>query len=485
MESKDYQVLIVSCDMPSHVYASAKLGHVYALAGHRVTIAAPEGAAVAKMKSLVQDFPQIKCVSAGKTATVNQINQRPITDPLSYRTFFRVLRNPFPEAVAINHMITAEHEGLYEPVRKLIGSGDYDVIIPMHSVSAVVCDAFESIKTKAKLLIFSSMPYDPATYLPAEQTWALPRALPTFPHVSTYSSQRPKNIFVHWKHQFWKWLDTRLTKRAWKKAEGIVNECREKRGLAPISGGYVGYQRKYPSLVAGGIAPFIDESSPISPSVTVVGTLDDAHDKRIPVEGELQTWLSRAGSGIVYLGFGTGTKLNEEEIAQATGHLVQSLQKEMEHPPHLLFALRISEQKRLREAIDRAFGAPPSSESDQHLEYMDGLIRLQDSVPQATLLNSGQVRVFVSHMGMGGFMEGSQAGVPFVCCPSGCDQYFNTARALDAGTGVRVGHDFEDLSECVLSALRSDSLHDRAKQVSLKLHQFDGKQCAEAALQKL
>lgn len=471
--------------MPSHLYAAAKLAHVYSLADHCVTVAAPEGSACNKMQSLVKDVPQIKCVPAGKTTTVNQMNQRPITNALSYRTFFRAIRNPFPEAIAINHIITAEHEGLFEPLRDLIGSGQYDVVIPMHSVSAVVCDAFESLKTDSKLLIFSSMPYDPATYLPAKETWHLPRSLPSFPHVSTYSSKPSKNIFVYWKHQFWKWLDTWMTQRAWKKAQGIVNTCRQRRGLEPISYGYIGYQRKYPSLVIGGIFLFIDESFPISPSVTVVGTLDDAHDRRIPVEGELQEWLSRAESGIVYIGFGTGTKLNEEEISQATGHLLQTLRNGMEHPPHLLFALRASEQKRLRKAIDQAFDSTPSSESDQHLEYMDGLFRIQDSVPQATLLNSGKVLVFVSHMGMGGFTEGSQAGVPFVCCPSGCDQYFNTARAIDAGIGVEVGRDFEDLGACVLDTLQNKSRQDRAKHISLKLHEFDGKRQAEEALKKL
>lgn len=484
MNRTQHKLLIVSCDMPSHVYASAKLARVYATAGHEVTVATPEGFAIAKMKSLVEAVPEIRCVSVGKTATVNQINQRPITDPFSYRTLFRAMRNPFPEAVAIANMITFQHEGLYEPLCDLIRRGNFTVIIPMHSVSAVVCDAFESVRADAKLLIFSSMPYDPATYLPPRQTWRLPRSLSTFLHVSAYSSRRAKNILVHWQHQFWKALDTWMTARAWKKSEGIVNACRQKRGLEPISNGYIGYQRKYPSLVVGGIVPFVDESFPISPMVTVVGTLDDATDEREPVEGELKEWLSQAESGIVYVGYGTGTKLNENEAVITTGHLFQSLQEGAESSRRILFALRVSEQKRLRSAFDQAFGSSPSAEGDEHLEYMEGRFRIQANVPQASLLNSGQVNVFVSHMGMGGFIEGSQAGVPFVCCPSGCDQYFNAARAVDAGIGILVGHDLWNLSECVQDALRSKSMRERSQHIARELHEFDGKGRAEEALEK-
>ncbi|MEM1058681.1 MAG: glycosyltransferase [Verrucomicrobiota bacterium] len=482
MESQPKQILIVSCDMTSHVYASAKLARVYASEGHSVTVAAPEGTALERMKGLLQGHHDVVCVSSGKTATVNQINERPITDPYSYRTLFKVLRNPFPEAAAIAKMITTEHEGMFEPIRNLIRDGNFDIVIPMHSVSAVVSDAVESLAKDVKVMIFSSMPYEPATYLPPSQTWRLTRALSTFPHVTAYSSKPSKNILVRWQHHFWKWIDTQVTQRAWKKAEGIVNACRQKRGLEPISDGYIGYQHKYPSLVVGGVTPFMDESYPVPPQVTVVGAIDGSDDEDVAVEGELKTWLDAAKSGIVYIGFGTGTTLSEGQATKLTGDLYRALQEQAEPPPRVLFALRASQQKRLRAAFNRAFGSQPSSASDQHLEYMNGLFRIQSDLPQAAILNSGQVRVFVSHMGMGGFTEGSQAGVPFVCCPSGCDQYFNMARAIDAGIGVGVRRGFTDLGERVLDVLNDAAMHERSQKIALRLQDFDGNRRAVEAL---
>lgn len=438
-----------------------------------------------KMNSLVEDIKEVRRVSSGKTGTLNQINQRTITNPYSYHTILKALRHPFPDAYAIAKMITIEHDGMYDSIRDLIRIGAFDVVIPIHSVSPVVCDAVESLESSAKVLIFSSTPYDPATYLPPSQTWNLTRALSTFPHVSAYSSRRPENILVGWHHQFWKWLDTWFTQRAWDRSGVLVNEYREKRGLEPIAGGYIGYQRRYPSLVVGGVPPFLDESYPISPQVTVVGTLDDIDDAREPIDEDLNHWLNQAESRIVYIGFGTGTKLNENEAANATGHLYRSLLEQFGEPVRFLFALRGLEQERLRKVFDFAFGSQPSSESKRKLEYMNGHFRIQDNVPQAALLDSGKVNVFVSHMGMGGFTEGSQGGVPFVCCPSGCDQFFNTARAIDAGIGVRVSAGFADLSDRVMEVLQNKSMQERSKDVAHELQHFDGKEQAQQALENL
>ena len=190
-------------------------------------------------------------------------------------------------------------------------------------------------------------------------------------------------------------------------------------------------------------------------NVTVVGTLDASTTPKNDFTEDLQQWLDKhAHNGIVYAGFGTGTVLSDKEAAAVTGRLVHY--KNGSSLPPILFALRASEQQRLRAVMDQAVGSSPTSQSATHVEYLNGRLRIQDNVPQAALLKSEHVKVFISHMGMGGFVEGVQGGVPFVAYPSGCDQWFNAQRAVDAGIAVQAPFGMDGLGSIVETVLRDD-----------------------------
>ena len=474
------KILVVTSDLPSHPYATAKLAKVLAGAGHSVTLAAPKGPAYACIVSETQNINNISCKTLGSvTSTTKHANERPVIDPLSWKSFFSALWNPFPLAQFVVQDLFDRQEDMYEPIKREIESGNYDVIIPIHSIDITVCDAVEASSKDTPIIIFSSLPYDPALYLGEYEGWFMPRSLTAFPHVANYSSTKPTtNIVQLWMQTLWKLLDAWLTSRAWARSAAHNNARRARRGLPAIQDGWRGYFQKYAVICFGGVAPFLDADSKVAHNVTAVGTLDGDH--MTPIHGDLKQWLhmNRARNGIVYAGFGTGTVLSDQEAAAITGGIAHFKDTNGNHLPPVLFALRASEQRRLRTVFNDAIGSPPTSVSDTHLEYLHGRVRIQDSVPQATLLSSGQVKVFISHMGMGGFVEGVKGGVPFVAYPSGCDQWFNAQRAVDAGIAVRAPYGLVNIGTIVRNVLENDNLAALARSASEMLNEVHGEERA-------
>lgn len=481
------KILVITGDLPSHPYAAAKLGKVLATR-HDVTLASPEGPAYDRIVSETSQYPQIKCITVGPIAPCKQqFNVRPVVDPSSWKTLWRTFLQPFfPLAQMVVQQLFDRQDGMYQPIKQEIETGAFDVVIPIHCTSITVCDAVESLsKTTSKtpkIIIFSALPYDPAFYLGEREAWYMPRSLTTFPHVATYSSNRPTSIVQRLVQSCWQLLDAYLTARAWRRSARYNNARRAQRGLPPLKDGWRGYFQTYPVLSFGGVAPFMDSSvSKVAPNVTVVGTLDGDDEKPTSIERDLQTWLDRQATceqGIIYTGFGTGTVLSDTEAAAITGGLMHYSNKIKGTLPPVLFALRASEQKRLRSVFDKAMGASPTSESETHLEYFNGLLRIQDNVPQAALLKSGLVKVFISHMGMGGFVEGVKGGVPFVAYPSGCDQWFNAQRAVDAGIAVRAPMGLRNIGGVVETVLKDDDMAQLARSASKLLKEVGGEERA-------
>jgi hypothetical protein len=140
----------------------------------------------------------------------------------------------------------------------------------------------------------------------------------------------------------------------------------------------------------------------------------------------------------------------------------------------------------LRAVIDKAVGSPPTFESVTHLEYLNGRLRIQaNDVPQAALLKSGRVKVFISHMGMGGFVEGVQGGVPYVAYPSGCDEWFNAQRAVDAGIAVQAPFGMDGLGSIVEKVLRDNNMQSLACSASKALEDVHGEERALELVEKV
>jgi hypothetical protein len=483
LSSSPRKILVVTNDLPSHPYAAAKLAKVLAKANHNVTLASPKGPAYDRIVCETRNCSNVVCKEIGTvTLTEKHFNERPVVDPMSYKALFQALWNPFPLAQACVENLFDRQEGVYLPLTQEITREKYDLIIPIHSASITVCDAVEAASPNTPVIIFSSLPYDPAIYLKGMEGWNMPRSLTTFPHVAKYSSTRPKHVLQVVVQLFWKWLDILLTNRAWARSATYNNARRAKRNLPPMPNGLRGYWQKYPVLSLGGVAPFLDcTNSAVASNVTVVGTLEGTTTPN--VSGDLKQWLDKhACNGIAYAGFGTGTVLSDKEVAAVTGGLVHYKNGSL---PPILFALRASEQQRLRAVIDKAVGSSPTFESVTHLEYLNGRLRIQANVPQAALLKSGRVKVFISHMGMGGFVEGAQGGVPFVAYPSGCDQWFNAQRAVDAGIAVQAPFGMDGLGSIVAEVLRDNTMQSLACSASKALEDVHGEERALELVEKV
>ena len=141
------KVLVVTCTMGSHLYASAKLARLLSRQeDYEVHYGCPDHEPSIKLtKSLLPT--EVRFVDVGSISTTKQMNERKVTDPLAWDALWKALKNPLPLADGANDMFD-EQEGMYEPIKHLIRNGNYDCVITMHSSSTTVCDAVESLKAE-------------------------------------------------------------------------------------------------------------------------------------------------------------------------------------------------------------------------------------------------------------------------------------------------------------------------------------------------
>ena len=217
----------------------------------------------------------------------------------------------------------------------------------------------------------------------------------------------------------------------------------------------------------GGVTPFITPGEFIADNVTVVGSLKS----KAPVDiSRLDDWMERSNASekIVYACFGTGTELSEEEITNLA-RMVLALEGT---DYRVLVALRREEQDRYCDIFDEVIGSKPTFEADGDVEYGRGAFRIDADVPQESLLQSGRVTLFVSHMGFGGFTESINGGVPLVAYASGCDQWYNSQRAVEAGVAVQANPQMKGLDSTVIEMLGNDSFKVRSMQLASEARIF-------------
>jgi len=368
--------------------------------------------------------------------------------------------------------------GTYDSLKRIIP--DYELVYAVHSCAATVCDAIESIEQDSPsvnvppCIVFSSLPYEHSFIY--KGLWKMPRSLVALPHVARYSSPSKvlketrgfvRGIVLYLIQLFWMWLDTYHAERAWKRAGKRNDKRRAERGLPPVYDGNRYYWRSYPVLSLGGIEPYVADDHIIADNVTVVGSIKSTVTSDL---NRLHDWITRVDK-IIYASFGTGTQLSVIE-AKNLAKLALSLEGTRYS---LLLSLQKNEQERLRGVFDEVMGSK-ARDGGGILEYHDGKFRIDNDVPQENLLLSSKVEVFVSHMGMGAFIEGVSGGVRFVSYPAGCDQWFNQERVNDAGIALRAHPQLRDLDATVFEAIGNESMKERSRLFALKAANFDSTQ---------
>ena len=215
------------------------------------------------------------------------------------------------------------------------------------------------------------------------------------------------------------------------------------------------------------LGPFVTKGTEIAENVTVVGSLKS---KAQVDKSRLDDWMTRSGASdnIIYVCFGTGTMLQSDEVTNLA-KMVLALQGKY----HILFALRKDEQERYQHIFDNVFGTKPTFQTgDGVVEYNNGKFRIDSDVPQESLLQSGKVKLFISHMGFGGYTEAINGGVPIVAYPSGCDQWYNAKRAVEAGVALAAHPKMKGLAATVMDVLEDDSFKARAEQLASEAKLF-------------
>ena len=106
------KVLVISYNMVSHLYATAKLANILnATEEYEVHYGCPEHApSLELVKTLLPE--EVKILTIGIPLTKKQLNERVVTDPLSWKTLWKALRNPFPLAEDVNNLFDQQVERL-------------------------------------------------------------------------------------------------------------------------------------------------------------------------------------------------------------------------------------------------------------------------------------------------------------------------------------------------------------------------------------
>lgn len=480
------KILIVTGDCPSHPYACVKLATVLA-AHHSVQVAGPNGPALLRLHAEVKKYNEstaktknkIGCVSIGDVSTLVHCNVRSVINPQQYsplkiifNSVFNRKYSPFGIAQDFEQLMDDQID-TYDNLKQILPN--YDLVYAIHTAAGTVCDAIESLQQDQvemvpPCIIFSSLPYNSGFIY--KGLVRVPRSIVALPHVATYSSPSkawhesffPVALISYLIQLFWMCLDTYHAERAWKLAGKRTDERRASRGLPPVYDAMRYYWINYPVLSLGGTKPFIAEGDYIADNATVVGSIQSTETSDLK---RLDDWFNRAAvSKIVYASFGTGTQLSIEE-ATNLAKLALSLEN-TEY--HLLLSLSKGLQERLQHVFNKAFGSKPTMSGDGFSEYKN--FRIDNDVPQENLLlskmqkNKVQVDVFVSHMGFGGYTEAVYGGVPFVAYPAGCDQWYNTERAVEAGVAVKAQPKMKNLDVAVRSVINNESTRKRSQQLA-------------------
>ncbi|MEO6086865.1 MAG: glycosyltransferase [Umezawaea sp.] len=178
---------------------------------------------------------------------------------------------------------------------------------------------------------------------------------------------------------------------------------------------------------------------------------------------ELSDWLD-ARESVVYMGFGTITRLTREEV----GTLVE-VARRMRGSHHFLWKLPKEQQHWL----------PP-------VDTLPDNLRVEDWVPsQLDVLAHPNVKVFFNHAGGNAFHEASYFGKPMVMRPLWVDCYDQAVRGQDLGISLTLDRphtlDPDDVVDKLTRVLTDGSFRERSEHLG-QLQQAAGGRDAAADL---
>lgn len=233
---------------------------------------------------------------------------------------------------------------------------------------------------------------------------------------------------------------------------------REELGIDPAANGLLARVDNAEVVLCYSV-PELDYPFTIPDKVRTVGAMIPP----LPQEpaGELTAWLDAADS-VVYMGFGTITRLTAEQVRA----LVQ-VARRLEGEHHVLWKLPQDQQRWLPADL-------PAN------------LRVESWVPsQLDVLAHPSVKVFFTHGGGNAYTESLYFGKPMVTRPLWVDCYDQAVRARDLGVGLTLDRphtvDPDDAVDKLTRVLGDPSFRERAERLA-ELQRAAGGRGAAAAL---
>jgi len=155
---------------------------------------------------------------------------------------------------------------------------------------------------------------------------------------------------------------------------------------------------------------FIEERSPL---LQLVGPSQPSSPA--PLGSDLSEWLNTQTKPIVYVAFGTLHRFNKKSLGKLATQL-----KSVSESFSVLWSLPVDQQRLLEK------------------DKLPTNWKVEKFVPQWSVLEHPNVKLFVSHCGSGSTSESLLNEVPIIGCPCGTDQFANATRIKVAGVGVEV-----------------------------------------------
>ena len=190
----------------------------------------------------------------------------------------------------------------------------------------------------------------------------------------------------------------------------------------------------------------LDYPFPLPDKLRLLGAMIPPLPQSDPAEDPaLSAWLDERDS-IVYMGFGTITRLSRQQV-----HALVDVARRLAGKANILWKLPKEQQP----LLDGAGDLPDN-------------LRIENWVPsQLDVLAHPNVKVFVNHGGGNGVHEGLYFGKPLLTRPLWVDCYDQAVRAEDAGVSLTLDAQVVDVPDMVGKIerlLTDDSFRNRAEQ---------------------
>lgn len=234
---------------------------------------------------------------------------------------------------------------------------------------------------------------------------------------------------------------------------------RDELGIAPEAGGFMS-RIEHAELVLCYSVPELDYPFSAPEHLRLVGTMVPPLPQA-PEDDGLADWLS-ARDSVVYMGFGTITRLTAEQVRS----LLEVTRRLGERGTDVLWKLPAEQQHLL----------PPAEELPANL-------RVEAWVPsQLDVLAHPSVRLFFTHAGGNGFHEGLHFGTPLVVRPLWVDCDDQAVRGRDFGVSLTLDRpetiDVADVLDKLTRVLDERSFRDRAEVFGQLLRDAGGREAA-------